>query len=129
MLVYDITRRTTFENLKKWLSELRDFGKPDMVIVLIGNKSDLGHSREVGEEEGKTLAEAEGLCFMETSALENMNVEEAFLQLITRIHQVTTQKTLQVQLRPPIKPLQGGKEIIHIDHEVSATKHPSCCST
>ncbi|KAJ9676834.1 hypothetical protein PVL29_022039 [Vitis rotundifolia] len=128
LLVYDITRRATFENLKKWLRELRDFGKPDMVIVLVGNKLDLGHSREVDEEEGKTLAETEGLCFMETSALENLNVEEAFLQMITKIHEVTSQKNLEAKLNEPIKPLIVGKEIIHIDHEVSATKQSSCCS-
>ncbi|CBI15560.3 hypothetical protein VitviT2T_025779 [Vitis vinifera] len=128
LLVYDITRRATFENLKKWLRELRDFGKPDMVIVLVGNKSDLGHSREVDEEEGKTLAETEGLCFMETSALENLNVEEAFLHMITKIHEVTSQKNLEAKLNEPVKPLIIGKEIIHVDHEVSATKQSSCCS-
>ncbi|KAL6319561.1 hypothetical protein AAG906_014237 [Vitis piasezkii] len=128
LLVYDITRRATFENLKKWLRELRDFGKPDMVIVLVGNKSDLGHSREVDEEEGKTLAEMEGLCFMETSALENLNVEEAFLHMITKIHEVTSQKNLEAKLNEPVKPLIIGKEIIHVDHEVSATKQSSCCS-
>lgn len=114
--------------MKKWLRELRDFGKPDMVIVLVGNKSDLGHSREVDEEEGKTLAETEGLCFMETSALENLNVEEAFLHMITKIHEVTSQKNLEAKLNEPVKPLIIGKEIIHVDHEVSATKQSSCCS-
>ena len=125
--MYDITRRATFESLKKWLRELRDFGKPDMVIVLVGNKSDLSHSREVDEEEGKTLAENEGLCFMETSALENLNVEDAFLLMITKIHEVSSQKSLEAKLNEPIKPLRVGKEIIHIDHEVSATKQSNCC--
>lgn len=98
-----------------------------MVIVLVGNKTDLNHSREVDEDEGKTLAETEGLCFMETSALKNFNVEEAFLEMITKIHQVTSQKSLEAKLSDPIKPLQIGKEIIHIDYEVSATKQPNCC--
>jgi len=92
LLVYDITRRATYENVKKWLRELRQFGSSDMVVVLVGNKSDLGNSREVSEEEGKSLAEVEGLCFMETSALQNLNVEEAFLHMITNIHEITSQK-------------------------------------
>ncbi|CAH8252706.1 unnamed protein product [Arabidopsis lyrata] len=93
LLIYDITRRITFKNIGKWLSELRGFSSPETVVVLVGNKSDLGQSREVEEEEGKTLAESEGLYFLETSALENQNVEEAFLSMIGRIHEVLTQKT------------------------------------
>nr|AAF97836.1 Contains similarity to ras-related GTP binding protein from Oryza sativa gb/D13758 and is a member of the Ras PF/00071 family [Arabidopsis thaliana] len=92
LLIYDITRRITFKNIEKWLSELRGFSSPETVVVLVGNKSDLGQSREVEEEEGKTLAESEGLYFLETSALENQNVEEAFLSMIGRIHEVLTQK-------------------------------------
>lgn len=128
VLVYDITRRATFSSLKKWLYELREFGSSDMVIVLVGNKSDLGHSREVEEEEGRSLAETEGLCFMETSALENLNVEEAFLNMISKIHDITSQKSLEAKLTETKQnALQGGQEIIHID-EVSATKKSNCCS-
>ncbi|KAM6568135.1 hypothetical protein CsatB_016120 [Cannabis sativa] len=141
LLVYDITRHKTFENVKKWLKELREFGNADMVVVLVGNKSDLGQSsREVNEEEGKSLAEAEGLCFMETSALENVNVEEAFLNMITKIHEITIiQKNLQAKplvvngqyQTTTTSSLNSAKQIIHIDsdHEVSATKHSGyCCS-
>ncbi|PON49800.1 Small GTP-binding domain containing protein [Trema orientale] len=137
LLVYDITRQKTFENVKKWLKELREFGNTDMVVVLVGNKLDLGKSsREVNEEEGRSLAETEGLCFMETSALENLNVEEAFLNMITKIHEITIQKSLQAktlvndQYQTPTS-LYAAKHIIHIDdHEVTATKQSSyCCST
>ncbi|KAK4767500.1 hypothetical protein SAY86_015250 [Trapa natans] len=130
LMVYDITRRATFESMKKWLRELRDFGNPDMVVVLVGNKSDLIRSREVAREEGKSLAEAESLCFMETSALENLNVEAAFLEMITRIHQITTQRILEAKSNGGTgarNDLQAGKEIVQLD-EVTATKQPSCCS-
>lgn len=135
LLVYDITRRGTFENLKKWLQELREFGSSDMVIVLVGNKCDLGNSRrEVNLEDGQSLAELEGISFLETSAKENLNVEEAFLQMINKIHEITSQKSLENKTNQsantPIIPAR--KEIILID-EVSATKQPSrsissCCS-
>lgn len=128
LLVYDITRRVTFENVKKWLRELRDFGNPDMVVVLVGNKSDLSSSREVDLEEGKDFAEAENLCFMETSALENLNVEEAFLEMITRIHEITSQKSLEAKNNEITSSLHGPKQVIQID-EVTATKKPYCCSS
>ncbi|KAF8378625.1 hypothetical protein HHK36_029974 [Tetracentron sinense] len=126
LLVFDITRRATFGSLKKWIMELREFGDSDMVIVLVGNKSDLGNNREVGEEEGRSLAEKEGLCFMETSALENLNVEEAFMQMITKIHEITSQKSLDAKIAEAMTP-RVGRTIINID-EVSATKQKSCCS-
>ena len=88
MLVYDISMRSSYENVSKWLLELREFGGEDMVVVLVGNKCDLDESREVEKEEGKGFAETEGLCFMETSALKNLNVEEVFLQMITRIYDI-----------------------------------------
>ncbi|CAH2067106.1 unnamed protein product [Thlaspi arvense] len=140
LLIYDITRRTTFENIKKWLFELRDFANPDTVVVLVGNKSDLRQSREVEEDEGKALAESEGLCFLETSAFENVNVEEAFLVMIGRIHEVVSQRialdnksngvaTAHVNGNGTVLPV--GKEIVNI-HEVTATQTSSpsssiCC--
>lgn len=128
LLVYDISRRVTFENMKRWLNELREFGSSCMAIVLVGNKSDLTHSRQVDEEEGKTLAQVEGLYFMETSAMENINVEEAFLQLIRKIYETTIQKSLEAKLNEPIPPtIQPGKEIISIDDEVTATRQYRCC--
>ncbi|CDO98356.1 unnamed protein product [Coffea canephora] len=131
LLVYDITRRETFEHLKKWLYELREFGCSDMVVVLVGNKCDLGSSREVNLEDGQSLAQLEGLLFLETSAKENLNVEDAFNQMIAKIHEVTSQKSLEAKMNElPAPILQGKKEIIFIDHdEVSATKQTTtCCS-
>ncbi|KAL8124054.1 ras-related protein RABA6b-like [Apium graveolens] len=135
LLVYDITRKNTFESVKKWLHELREFGDPDMVIVLVGNKSDLSESRQVVVEDGHTLAQLEGLCFMETSAKENINVEEAFLNMINKIHEITSKKSLEAKLNnQDIKTnnsLHGAKEIIIVDdHEVSATKRNTsyCCT-
>ncbi|KZV21724.1 hypothetical protein F511_02882 [Dorcoceras hygrometricum] len=131
LLVYDITRKSTFESLKKWLKELREFGGPEMVVVLVGNKSDLLHSREVNLEDGRSLATLEQVSFMETSAKENLNVEEAFLHMIHRIYETTSQKSLETKTTTSdqstdLKTLQGNREIIYID-EVSATKQPSSC--
>jgi GTPase SAR1 family protein len=53
LLVYDITRRNTFENLDKWMKELKNFGEEGMVTILIGNKSDLRQFRSVKTEQGE----------------------------------------------------------------------------
>lgn len=86
MLVYDITRRDTFQHLGAWLEEARQHSQSNMVIMLIGNKNDLEHRRAVSTEEGQAFADANGLIFMETSAKTAHNVEEAFLKTASQIH-------------------------------------------
>ena len=99
-----------------------------MVVVLVGNKSDLDQSRQVEREEGKVFAETEELCFMETSALQNLNVDEAFLEMITKIHDIISQKSLETKMNGTALNLPSGKEI-HIADEVTATKQAKyCCS-
>ncbi|XP_077241093.1 ras-related protein RABA6a-like [Tasmannia lanceolata] len=125
LLVYDITQRSTFHNLKKWLEELRAMGDSDMVIVLVGNKLDLQDKREVSEEEGRYLAEREGLSFMETSTLENINVDVAFVHMINQIHKIISQKNLEAKITEATTP-RAGKTLLDID-EVSAIKRVNCC--
>ena len=85
LLVYDISRRDTFNHLTRWLEEARQHASPKMVIMLIGNKSDL-EKREVSYEEGEKFAQENGLIFLETSAKTAQNVEEAFLQTAQKIY-------------------------------------------
>ncbi|KAF3601292.1 hypothetical protein F2Q69_00032685 [Brassica cretica] len=69
MLVYDITKRETFDHIPRWLEELRAHADKNIVIILIGNKSDLEDQRAIPTEDAKEFAEKEGLFFLETSAL------------------------------------------------------------
>lgn len=78
--MYDITRRDTFNHISTWLDEVKQNGNSDMVIILIGNKSDLDSKRQVSKEEGERFAKENGLIFMETSAKTAENVEESFLE-------------------------------------------------
>ncbi|KAI2509957.1 Rab-like small GTPase [Fragilaria crotonensis] len=87
LLVYDITRRDTFQHLSRWLEEARQHSQSNMVIMLIGNKNDLEHRRAVSTEEGRAFAEANGLIFMETSAKTAYNVEQAFINTAEKIHE------------------------------------------
>ncbi|EEQ97525.1 RAB-2,4,14, putative [Perkinsus marinus ATCC 50983] len=86
LLVYDISRRDTFNHLTRWLEEARQNSNPNMVIMLIGNKCDL-ERREVSYEEGAKFAKDNNLIFLETSAKTARNVEEAFLQTARKIYE------------------------------------------
>ena len=84
-VVYDITRKTTYDNIDKWIGELKTNGSEDVLIMLVGNKSDLEEKREVITEEVEKKAQEQKLAFCETSALNGKNVEYAFENLINEI--------------------------------------------
>jgi Ras-related protein Rab-11A len=88
LLVYDISKASTYENVERWLNELRDHADSNIVIMLVGNKSDLRHLRAVTTEQAAALAEKHGLSFIETSALDSTNVELAFQRILTEIYNI-----------------------------------------
>jgi len=88
LLVYDISKAVTYENVERWLNELRDHADSNIVIMLVGNKSDLRHLRAVTTEQAAALAEKHGLSFIETSALDSTNVELAFQRILTEIYNI-----------------------------------------
>jgi len=87
LLVYDVTRRDTFEHVGRWLEEARDNAQGSMVVMLIGNKSDLEHRRAVQYDEGRAFADEHGLIFAETSAKTAENVEGAFVDTAEKIYE------------------------------------------
>ncbi|XP_054735064.1 ras-related protein Rab-26 isoform X2 [Anastrepha obliqua] len=79
LLLYDVTNKTTYDNIRAWLGEIREYAQDDVVIVLIGNKADCSNSeRQVKREDGERLAREHNVPFMETSAKTGLNVELAF---------------------------------------------------
>ncbi|KAM6961175.1 ras-related protein Rab-19 [Aplochiton taeniatus] len=79
IVAYDLTRRTTFDSVPHWIQEVEQFGAASIVLILIGNKSDLHSQRQVLFEDACTLAEKRGaLAALETSAKQAQNVEAAF---------------------------------------------------
>jgi Ras-related protein Rab-11A len=126
LLVYDITRHTSFESVERWLKELQDHTDNNIVVMLVGNKADLRHLRAVSTEDGQALAERESLYFMETSALESTNVENAFKQVLNQIYRIVVKKALDVGEEPSAIPPQG--QAINVKDDVTATKKPMCCN-
>ncbi|KAK4266547.1 hypothetical protein QN277_027446 [Acacia crassicarpa] len=94
LIVYDITRTTTFESVGRWLDELQTHCDTTMAMMLVGNKCDMVDIRNVSTEEGKSLAESEGLFFMETSALDSTNVDTAFEMVIREIYNNVSRKVI-----------------------------------
>ncbi|MEW5302028.1 MAG: hypothetical protein WDW38_008657 [Sanguina aurantia] len=126
LLVYDITKSATFENVERWLKELRDHADSNIVIMLVGNKSDLKHLRDVNTDVAHGFCEREGLSFIETSALESTNVEKAFQQILTEIYHIVSKKVLDTEdLRPKVG---AGRDVIVIDHTPDdGGKHKTGC--
>lgn len=127
LLVYDVTRNITFENVERWLKELRDHTDANIVIMLVGNKADLRHLRAVTTETAKAYAEKEETFFMETSALESMNVESAFTEVLSQIYHVVSRKALEVGDDPAALP-KGQTINVGSKDDVSAVKKVGCCS-
>ncbi|KAK9138574.1 hypothetical protein Sjap_009168 [Stephania japonica] len=94
LVVYDISRRTTFESVGRWLEELKTHNDKTVARILVGNKCDLENIRDISVEEGKSLAEEEGMFFMETSALNSTNVRTAFEMVIKDIYSNISRKAL-----------------------------------
>ena len=85
ILMYDITKKETFKAIPEWVENVRDHKGKDFPIVLIGNKCDLEEKREVQIEEGKEEAIKNGFSFFETSSKDGINVQEAVLELVSKI--------------------------------------------
>ncbi|KAK3411768.1 ras-related protein Rab11A [Eucalyptus grandis] len=132
MLVYDITRRQSFDHIPRWLEELRSHADKNIVIILVGNKTDLENQRAVPTEDAKEFAQKEGLFFLETSALDSTNVESAFLTVLTEIFNIVNKKSLvagESQTNGNPASLAGKKIIIPGPAQEIPAKNKMCCGT
>mmetsp|Transcript_1536 Transcript_1536/g.2880 ORF Transcript_1536/g.2880 Transcript_1536/m.2880 type:complete len:197 (+) Transcript_1536:110-700(+) len=85
IIVYDITRSNTFKTLKNWVEELMSQGPPDIAIAIAGNKADLADQREVESAAAAAYAKEIGAMYLETSAKDDLNVHDIFVQLSHRL--------------------------------------------
>ncbi|CAD8073297.1 unnamed protein product [Paramecium sonneborni] len=126
VLVYDITNKQSFEAIERWLQEVKENADREIVIMIIGNKSDLKDLRAIRTESGQELAKIYKVGFMEASAQDGSNVDQAFTQIIEKIYQNITS---QQQKYDQIQNLQGERldqENI-INNDSSSIKKQGCC--
>lgn len=93
LLVFDVTKRSSFEHTLDWLNELKSHSNGDTKVILIGNKIDLRHLREVTSEEAGAFCKDHSLTYVETSAQSGHNIEDAFVGLVTEIIEDMESKT------------------------------------
>ena len=125
LLVYDITSHESFEHIESWLKELKDKGSNNICCILVGNKKDLEEDRKVTKEEGEKLAKEKGLLFLETSARNDENVQEAFILTVEKILEQI--ETTGVDHNKPNKNILinvDGDE----DEEGNKIEKKKCCS-
>ena len=84
-IVYDITEKESFNHVESWINECKKIAPETVLLVLIGNKSDLNESREVSYEEGLKFAEKNKMLFFETSAKNGVNIENIFKKSVENI--------------------------------------------
>ncbi|KAL8459861.1 hypothetical protein ACS0TY_030920 [Phlomoides rotata] len=130
MLVYDMSKRQSFDHMARWLEELRGHADKNIVIMLIGNKSDLGTLRAVPTEDAQEFAERENLYFMETSALEATNVESAFMTILSEIYRIVSKKSLATNGGPDYSKSSSLKgTAIMVNHApTDPSSRSGCCS-
>jgi len=125
LLVYDISKRLTFENVERWLKELRTHADPSIVVMLVGNKCDLKHLQAVITDDAKSFAEQNNLAFVETSAMDSTNVDVAFETILIEIYRIVTRKTLDPtgDNKPGVP---GGSRIV-LEPAAGGKKKGGCC--
>ena len=122
LIVYDITRKATFNNIDKWISDLKLNGDKDICIVILGNKSDLNDKREITTEEGINKSEQFKTAFLETSALNGDNIGKAFEELIQQIIQNNKNYFIDTDK----KEMDKG---INLDEADKSDNKGKCCSS
>ena len=114
LLVYDITRKKSFEEIKNyWVEQAKTCACLNVVLGVIGNKSDLFENEEVKEEEAKAFAESIGAFFMLTSAKHGTGIQDAFKETAEMI-----EKAGPIQMRGD----DNGKETVVIGKEAVTAK-------
>lgn len=110
VVVFDVTNRDSFENIKSWLQEIDRFATNDVQKLLVGNKIDLVEERQVSTQEAQQQAESFSIPYVETSAKNSTNVEEVFRTIATSIMQNVdkgsqkfTKQAVQLDRMEPLK--------------------------
>ncbi|KAJ9458201.1 Ras-like GTP-binding protein YPT1 [Diplonema papillatum] len=118
MLVYDVTNRETFDNVKKWMAEVEHYARPNLPMILVGNKCDRVSDRVVSADEADIFAEKHGMEHVEVSAKSAANVHEAFRKLVD--------KALEQRVEIVKDTEERKARIIRLQEQASRAEAPTC---
>ncbi|KAG5437471.1 hypothetical protein PCANB_000899 [Pneumocystis canis] len=108
IVVYDITNRTSFINTNKWIDDVKSERGNEVIIVMVGNKTDLNNKRQVTTEEGEKMAKELKTLFFETSAKTGYNVKALFKNItqvlpgMENIHDMNNATMVDINISPRI---------------------------
>lgn len=115
MLLYDATNINSFDNLERWYSVIKEVGRKDIIIILVGTKRDLKDRIVVTTEMSHNKAKSLGIEVFETSALDSTNVKEAFLTIIKKAYQLWQSKEKRYN--------EDGELLIQLNNDVPNKKN------
>ncbi|CAD8164226.1 unnamed protein product [Paramecium pentaurelia] len=101
LIVFDITNSASFEALQEWIKYARDYSKPSIQIIIIGNKADLDKERTISQQAAKQFCQENEVQYIETSATTGYQVNEAFIQIASRILDLLQQGSIDANLIKP----------------------------
>ena len=122
-IVYDITRKQSFESVDKWVNDVSAVADKKITIILIGNKSDLEDQRQVTKEQGEEKANKLELAFLETSAFSGENLDKAFDLMINEVYKKCHEELLA---EGDIDIIEGGKDI-NLENKKDNNEKKKCC--
>lgn len=120
-LVYDVTHEASFNNIKKWIQDVRTYAESNVNLVLLGNKCDLKSEKVIETEKGQEIADEYDVKFFETSAKENENVTEAFTALVNMV----CERLFSPSNTQGTENKSGGSQAVNIDDKEGGKK--KCC--
>lgn len=125
LIVYDVTSKSSFNNLDKWIKEIKERGDNNVKLMIAGNKVDLMEEREVQTEEAMDKAKEMEVPVMETSALDSTNVKKAFEYLLKEMYKDILEKINKDKGNTDFDNKEKGDGVnINID---TGKKKKSCC--
>ncbi|KAG5565377.1 hypothetical protein RHGRI_001319 [Rhododendron griersonianum] len=119
IVVYDVTDQESFNNVKQWLNEIDRYASDGVNKLLVGNKCDLTANKVVSYETAKAFADEIGIPFMETSAKDSTNVEQAFMAMAAAIKERMASQPAMNNVKPPGVNIRGQP----------VAQNSGCCSS
>ena len=108
ILVFDVTTRSTFDDVNFWLNDVHQLCSPDAVIMLVGNKCDLVDERQITINDAEVYSKQHQLKYIETSAKSGENVKEAFLSVATQLYRNGVKSTPVIKMNALPNPHKSG---------------------